>query len=174
MLPEPDRTRVLMPSGGGPPGMIGYRTTLLGRPLKAHECVRQAGTMLLAKLGARESSLDHCHRPSRTPATPTPRQPPFSRRLPSCDLHFLPASRSPPCLAVGGCLHPCQMFDETVHGFEPALLNPIAIRARGDVSVPEGDLGLLACLLVEGHGQQRFQRPVRAFPAASPGSSRNA
>src|SRR5215211_93601 len=48
--------------------------SFLGRPLKAHECVRQAGPMLVAKLGARESSLDHCHegllavRSTRAPA----------------------------------------------------------------------------------------------------------
>src|SRR5918995_4956353 len=31
MLPGTDRTQVLMPSGGGPPGMIGYRTTRYAR-----------------------------------------------------------------------------------------------------------------------------------------------
>src|SRR5215210_8263989 len=77
-------------------------------------------------------------------------------------LHFVPATCSPPCLAVGGCLRFCQVCGKTVHGFEPALLSPIAIRARGDASVPEGDLSLLACMLVERHRQQRFQRPVRA------------
>src|SRR5215204_2394133 len=77
-------------------------------------------------------------------------------------LLFVPAPCSPPCLAVVGCLRLCQVFGETVHGFDPALLSPIVIRARGDASVPEGDLSLLACMLVERHGQQRFQRPVRA------------
>src|SRR5215204_7740918 len=77
-------------------------------------------------------------------------------------LPFVPATCSPPCLAVGGCLRFCQVFGETVYGFDPALLSPIVILARGDASVPEGDLSLLACMLVERHGQQRFQRPVRA------------
>src|SRR4051794_25040262 len=45
----------------------------LDRLLKARECVRQAGPMLVAKLGARESSLDHCQeglavRSTRAPA----------------------------------------------------------------------------------------------------------
>src|SRR5215204_7374686 len=35
--------------------------SFLDRLLKARECVWQAGPMLVAKLGARESSLDHCH-----------------------------------------------------------------------------------------------------------------
>src|SRR5215211_8737398 len=35
--------------------------SFLDRLLKAHECVRQAGPILVAKLDARESSLDHCH-----------------------------------------------------------------------------------------------------------------
>jgi hypothetical protein len=35
--------------------------SFLARLLKARECVRQAVPMLVAKLGARESSLDHCH-----------------------------------------------------------------------------------------------------------------
>src|SRR5215204_3862328 len=77
-------------------------------------------------------------------------------------LHFVAAPCSPPCLAVGGGLRLCQVFGETVHGFDPALLSPIAIRARGDASVPEGDLSLLACMLLERHRQQRFQWPVRA------------
>src|SRR5215218_12269 len=82
-------------------------------------------------------------------------------------LLFVPAPCSPPCLAVGGCLRLCQVFGETVHGFDPALLSPIVIRARGDASVPEGDLSL-SCL----HAR-RTSRSA-AFPAASPGSSRNA
>src|SRR5215218_9125047 len=107
-------------------------------------------------MGIRSSGL-----PSPRPATRTPIRLPFSRLLSSI-LNIVPAPCSPPRLAVGGCLRFCQVSGETVHGFEPALLSPIAIGARGDASVPEGDLSLLACMLVERHGQQRFQRPVRA------------
>src|SRR4029453_11978100 len=37
------------------------RDSVLDRPLKARECVRQAGAVLFAKLGGREATLDHRH-----------------------------------------------------------------------------------------------------------------
>src|SRR5215210_6841008 len=89
--------------------------------------------------------------PSPRPAMRTPRGPPFSRLGPSFD----PAFRSGTVLVTMPChwraLTPLPGIRRDGPRFRSSAAEIHRGPAQGDASVPEGDLGLFAYMLLERH-----------------------